>query len=110
MNTIEQLAEATESAFAFLPKLGTPLHERRILFPESFKGGFSLNFSGNGQAITVEYLDMQFEVRAGDIELFGSTVHPGFSGNMFSREHLAEHISTLASVAEALLVKHAGAV
>ena len=107
MNAIEQIADKTEAALAFLSNRGLLFHERRILHPESYKGGFVLTFSGNGETVTVEYLDMQFEVRIGDAELFGSNLHPEFSGNMFSREHLVEHMPKLAAVLQTQLAKHA---
>jgi len=95
---IEQLADRAEAAFAFLRERGLLLQERRILFPESFKGGFVLTFAGSGKEITIEYLDMQFEVRVDGVELFGSNTHREFAGNMFSRAHLLEHLAQLASV------------
>jgi hypothetical protein len=101
MNEIELLAAKVESTFASDLKLMP--HERRILFPDSFKGGFVLAFSGYGGSIEVEYLDMQFEARIGEVELFGPKVHPKFSGNMFSREHLAEHLPQLVAVVRSQL-------
>jgi len=106
LNAIEQLAEKTEAEFTFLCSQGLLRQERRILFPDSFKGGFVLTYAGNGMAVAVEYLDMQFEVRAGEVELFGPNVHPAFSGNMFSREHLLEHLSKLAAVLQAQFAQH----
>jgi len=105
-HSIEEIAERTTAVFAFLRDDGLLLRERRILFPESFKGGFVLIFAGEGREITVEYLDMQFEVRAGSAEIFGPNTHPQFAGNVFSREHFLEHLSQLAVVVQMRLVSN----
>lgn len=42
---------------------------------------------------------MQLEVHSGDRELFGVSVHEGFEGNMFSREHLREYLPRIAASA-----------
>ncbi|KAJ8136748.1 hypothetical protein OY671_010039, partial [Metschnikowia pulcherrima] len=46
--------------------------------------------------LEVEYLEMQFEVRSGSSEVFGPHNHQGFGGNMFSEEHLEEHLPKVA--------------
>ena len=41
----------------------------------------------------------EVEVRFNAEEVFGSRVHPGFEGNMFSREHLKEYLPRIAASA-----------
>ena len=103
MVTVEQLADSTENALAFLCEQGLHQSGRRILFPESFKGGFVLTYAGNGQELTVAYLDQQLEVCAAEAEIFGPKLHPEFAGNMFSREHLLQYLPKLAQVLRAQL-------
>ena len=80
---------ANESSFA----VGT-------FAPESAKGGFVLTVASEDPRLRVriQYLDMQLEVTISGEQAFGDTVHPGFAGNMFSREHLLEALPRLASV------------
>ena len=91
MISVNDLALACEHEFAFLETLGFPLTEWSELFPESFKGGFTLVFANrSGKRVIISYTDCEFEVRTNGKELFGRTHHEPFSGNMFSREHLTE--------------------
>lgn len=59
--------------------------------------------------IEILYSDMQLDIRDGDVELFGNAVHPGFAGNVFSREHLEEYLPRIAASAAGGRAASAGA-
>jgi hypothetical protein len=42
---------------------------------------------------------MQLEIHDDGVEVFGNEVHPGFAGNMLSREHLKECLPRIAAAA-----------
>ena len=96
MNAVEQLAEEAVAAFAFLTSAGFRIASRKVIAPESFKGGFILSFRSGSSLLEIQYSDMEFVVTHDGREIFGATSHPGFAGNMFSREHLAEFLPGLA--------------
>jgi hypothetical protein len=96
MNAVEQLVDQTVNAFAFLAPSGFKISSRKIIVPESFKGGFTLSYRSGGSSLEIQYSDMEFVVTHDGREMFGATNHPGFAGNMFSREHLAEFLPGLA--------------
>lgn len=76
-------------------------------FGESnYRGGFKLSFSNKLGSCEVLYSDMQMEVSSNGKEVFGTRVHAGFEGNMFSREHLREYLPRIA--ASAATEAHAG--
>ena len=102
--TVEALATQTERAFAVFTKRDQRVSSRQILAPESANGGFIITFGQGAGQVVVQYLDMEFVVRSGGREIFGAQHHPSFSGNMFSPEHLAEHLERLAQVAHRDLV------
>ncbi len=101
--TVGELASKTERVFAFLSNVGFQLTNRECLSPDSFKGGFVLTYVAANRHVRIQYLDMQLEVSEQNKEVFGPTNHPEFSGNTFSREHLAEHIGHIAKVVERAL-------
>ena len=96
MISVEQLAVAAEEVLACLREAGFQLRSRELFATDSFKGGFLLTFTKCGTVLSVQYLDMEFEAHVDNRELFGAAVHPGFSGHVFSREHLLEHLPRLA--------------
>jgi hypothetical protein len=98
MTVFKQLALEAEAAFSFLAERGMHVSDRRLLAPESFRGGFTLTFLGAGLEYSIEYLEMQFRVSAAKAEVFGPTVHPEFGGNMFSAEHLRQYLPQLADI------------
>jgi hypothetical protein len=96
MFSVDPLASQTIKEFTFLEEAGHPLENLKVIEPQSFKGGFRLEYRCRKEPLVVTYLDMEFSALHGERELFGAEVHPGFSGNMFSREHLAEHLPAIA--------------
>ena len=86
--------------------LGFRLADRRATGGQSFRDGWRLVYSAPTLTVTVQYLDMQFEVlfaRAGidvdylfiDRELFGR--RSGLHGNMFPSQNVGEVIGRVAS-------------
>jgi hypothetical protein len=67
----------------------------------SYRGGFRLVLANTSGSCEVVYSDMQLEVSFNGREVFGHKVHVGFAGNMFSREHLREHLPRIAASAAA---------
>ena len=72
---------------------------RETFYENSFKGGFRLILTNEENRCEVLYSDMQLEVQFNGKEVFGPTVHTGFSGNSFSREHLREYLLSIAASA-----------
>jgi hypothetical protein len=67
-------------------------------FGEShYRGGFQVTLADERSNCEVLYSDMQLEVRFNGKEVFGTQVHAGFEGNMFSREHLREYLPRIAA-------------
>ena len=96
MNNFDSLRSHTESSFGFLVHQGFKLVSRDFISPNSFRGGFLLNYSNGQTTLEVEYLEQQFEVRGNSIEIFGPKLHAGFGGNMFSSQHLIESLPSIA--------------
>jgi hypothetical protein len=71
----------------------------RTFSESSFRGGFELVLSYDGGRCEVVYSDMELEVRFNGREVFGTRVHAGFEGNMFSRDHLREYLPRIAASA-----------
>jgi hypothetical protein len=76
---------------------GFKVTSREVLSPTSFRGGFRLVFVCASREVVVFYADLELEVTCNDQELFGPTLHVGFEGNMFSREHLAKALPRIAT-------------
>lgn len=105
MPTVAELADQAEREFAFLTRTGWLLAGTEIIAPASFKGGFVLTYALDDPRtqIRIKYLDLEFEIWKNGRRLFGSDVHPGFAGNMFSRERLEECLPRLANAIPGLL-------
>lgn len=97
--------ERAESAFAFLAAYGFVLTDRLVTEGASFKDGWRLTYASRGIHLTVEYLDVEFDVRlarggrpvsyfALDRVLFGG--RSGFHGRMFPLEKLGPVIDRVA--------------
>jgi hypothetical protein len=95
-----------EEAFGFLVERGFHLHERRVSGGKSVKDGWRLDYAAPGVTVTVQYLDMEFDVlfaHAGlevdylfiDRELFGR--RSGLQGNMFGPQTLGPIIDRVAA-------------
>jgi hypothetical protein len=80
---------------------------REVIAESYYRGGFRLVFANASSQVQVFYGDLELEVTANGCQLFGPAVHQGFSGNMFSREHLKQHLSGIAASSLAQL-RHAG--
>ena len=95
----------TEAEQQFRDALGPGLRvtSREIIAESSYRGGFRLVFGGASGQVQVFYGDLELEVTANGRELFGPAVHQGFSGNMFSREHLRQHLPDIAASSSAQL-------
>jgi hypothetical protein len=110
MPTFNELAAQAEQVFGFVSQLGFRQIEREIFWPASFKGGFVIVFESASSSLSVEYSELALLVKVGNSEVFGPSVHPSFAGNMFSAEHLAEHLPQIAErVREALAEGSSGA-
>jgi hypothetical protein len=96
MPTLQTLSRQVQHAFAFLPEGGLRLKEERFTGGDSYRDGFSLEYASATLTCDIEYSDMEFTVSLNGSPIFGARSHPGFAGNMFSREHLAEHLPQLA--------------
>jgi len=83
---------SNEVAHQFLAAFPGTVASTEFVHPESFRGGFRIRLIGSSDPMLIEYLEMQLEVTTGGRELFGPTVHAGFEGNMFSNEHLRQHL------------------
>ena len=71
-------------------------------FAEShYRGGFRLVLANTTGICEVLYSDLELEVSFNSREIFGTKVHVGFEGNMFSREHLREYLPRIAASAAA---------
>jgi hypothetical protein len=99
--TIADLTKDAEREFR------AALHHELVLetcetFGEShYRGGFRLVLANETGSFEVLYSDMQLEVSLNGREVFGTKVHAGFKGNMFSREHLREYLPRIAASAAA---------
>ena len=99
--TVAELALDAEREFraAFGPALGTA--SRQTFGESNYRGGFKLVFAHAAGRCEVVYSDMEMEVSLNGKEIFGSKVHAGFEGNMFSHEHLREYLPRIAASAAA---------
>jgi hypothetical protein len=98
MPSISELSTLAKRELDFLQADGWAFESEKILAPEYYRGGFILHFRRTASELIVEYLEMEFAVKLDGREIFGPQQHPEFSGNVFSREHFAEHLSKLADV------------
>ena len=91
-----QLAFEAERAFAFL-KPAYELDSVEFFGPyRSFRSGFQLRFSGEGQ-LSLRYFDrIEFEIELNGQEVFGANKHSGFAGNQFSPQHLSDQLQQIA--------------
>jgi hypothetical protein len=69
---------------------------------DGYRGGFRLLLADQGRSVEILYSDMQLEISQDGKEVFGTRVHVGFEGNMFSREHLRECLPRIAASAAAV--------
>ena len=90
--SLEELATDTE--VQFLSALGTSFRVagREVSAALHYRAGFRVVLTDASSIIEVYYGDVELEVTSNGRELFGPTVHAGFAGNMFSREHLRQHL------------------
>ena len=95
--SVETLLADSIAAFSFL---GEPL-ATRVVVPQDFRGGFVIEYPGD---FRIQYLDCEFTVRRGEVELFGPGNHGGFAGNMFSRDNLPKYLSRIADELRAAVV------
>jgi hypothetical protein len=106
LDPLQARPDYAEKQFDFLAPLGFKQIDRWISGGESFKDGWKLIYQSNAVLVSVEYLDMQFDVcfvRNGvsasyfalDRNLFGR--RSGFYGNMFPTEKLANAIDRVAA-------------
>ena len=95
-----------ETAFGFLSDRGFRLQERSVSGGNTSHDGWQLVYSNNAVIVTVQYLDMQFEVffiRAGfkadylflDRELFAR--RSGLHGSMFPPEKVGPVVDRVAT-------------
>lgn len=96
---IADLTQDAEREFraAFLDKL--VVMSRETFGEAHYRGGFRLVLANTTVSCEVVYSDMELEVSFNGREVFGPKVHVGFEGNMFSREHLREHLPRIAASA-----------
>ena len=78
---------------------GCSITSSNLVAPESFRGGFRIVLQCGLGELVASYGDMEFEVHRGERELFGHGVHQGFEGNMFSLEHLKQHLPRIVASA-----------
>jgi len=95
--TLNELVADAERQFH--AALGSSFHvaSRELLGESHYRGGFRLVFAAASSQVQVFYGDLELEVTTNGRELFGPAVHTGFAGNMFSREHLKEHLPGIAA-------------
>lgn len=87
-----ELLQQTEREFRSTLGPDCKVISSNLVVPESYRGGFRIVLQWGRGEIVASYGDMEFAVTFGERELFGRAVHTGFSGNMFSREHLKEYL------------------
>ena len=92
----ELVADAEQQ---FRDALGPSFHvaSREVIAESYYRGGFRLVFANASGQVQVFYGDLELEVTVNGRELFGPAVHQGFSGNMFSREHLKQYLPAIAA-------------
>jgi hypothetical protein len=93
----DDLSNDTQKAFAFLHSQGYALVDTKMVWPNSFRGGFILTYSSGDASICVEYLEMEFKVERGGEELFGPGELGPFAGIMFSAENLLKCLDRIAA-------------
>ena len=104
MPSIEDLVRRTEVLFGSLAGRRFRVESRELLGrPDQYRAGFALRLADGMTICEVVYSDLEVTVRVAGTEVFGASSHPGFAGNMFSPEHLAEHLPKLAMQIEPLL-------
>ena len=97
--TTNELLQQTEHEFRIALGPDCKVVSSNLMVPESYRGGFRIIFQGDRGEIVASYGDMEFAVTFGERELLGRAVHAGFSGNMFSREHLKEYLPRIVASA-----------
>ncbi len=86
-------------------ELGYTRAEPELIAENSYRGGFTLTFSREDSACMIEYADCELSVSINGVGIFDAKSHPGFSGNTFSREHLAEFLPKIAEEIRAVVVQ-----
>lgn len=101
MNNIStnELLQQTEQEFRIALGTDCKVVSSNLVVPESYRGGFRIVLQYDRGEIVASYGDMEFAVTFGEREIFGHTVHTGFVGNMFSREHLKEYLPRIVASA-----------
>ena len=91
----------SEAEIEFQRRLGPKftLVSSKVLGESHYRGGFTLEFSDGIRRVVATYGDLEFDVRIDGRELFGPANHGEFSGIMFSREHLREHLPHIVDTA-----------
>ena len=101
--TLSDLAANVEKQFLAALGFGFGVNLRELSGESHYRGGFRLVFAQALREVTVSYGDLEFEVTENGCELFGPSLHEGFEGNMFSREHLEKCLPRIAASAIAQL-------
>ena len=101
---ISALADQAQREFGYLSELGYAQKERELLAESSYRGGFILKFSRADAECLIEYTDCELSVSVKGVPVFSADAHPGFCGNTYSREHLAEHLHKIAEEVRTVVV------
>jgi hypothetical protein len=99
--TITDLTKDAEREFCAAFGDGIVVKSCQTFGESHYRGGFQLVFATTTGTCEVVYSDMELEVSFNGREVFGTKVHVGFEGNMFSREHLREYLPRIAASAAA---------
>jgi hypothetical protein len=102
---VSDLADQAQREFGHLSELGYTRAERELIAENSYRGGFILKFSREDSACQIEYADYELCVSIKGVCVFDAKSHPGFSGNTFSREHLADCLPKIAAEIRAVVVQ-----
>ena len=98
MSEAKILLTLVQRHFGFLQDAGFEVVRSETVTPAAFQGGFILEYRRNEEAVVIAWLVLEIEITRNGKELFGSTIHPGFAGNMFTDAHLREHLPRIAKV------------
>jgi hypothetical protein len=100
---VSNLADQAQREFGYSSGLGYTPTERELLAESSYRGGFILKFARADSEWLIDYTDCQLTVSVNGVPVFDADSHPGFSGNTFSREHLAEYLPKIAEEIRAVV-------
>ena len=95
----KELLQQAEQEFRVALGPGCNVISSNLAAPESFRGGFRIVLRYGLGELVASYGDMEFDVVFGKQKLFGHTVHQGFEGNMFSRQHLKQYLPRIVASA-----------